>query len=407
MSSKGSNLSIVKTENSQLIREILYDNSPISRTEIAQRIALSLPTVTTNIAKLISEGAVTELSPAQDNESRSLGRRPVMLDYVPEYGYYVGIELSPYWTYVVITDLRGNLRFGKRNDLISEHYDQMLASLQEFILQGIEESRLSKEKIRGVGVCLPGFVDAETGIIHNNMRREWNGHKLASDLEARICLPVRIENNVRARAISYDLFHKNHSDSPLLYYFISHGLGCSLVIDRQVLSGSAAGAGEIGHMIVDPSGPVCNTCGNRGCLEAVASEGSIVRQCRKIVSAGIPTLLHAVCPEPEKLNITDVLKAQACNDTLVMGIVNDAIRHIGINISSLSNFISPQTIVIDSNLFTNPDNQALVLEIIQSNTFSSQHKHTSIKFLPHDSFSGAVGAAATAVKSFFLEACSE
>lgn len=405
MTIKGSNLSIVKKANSQLIREILYSNSPISRTEIAQRIALSLPTVTTNIAKLIANGAVLEISPLPAGEVNQLGRRPVMLDYNLDHGYYIGVELSPYRTYLVITDLRGNVRFQNDSDPASVLYESMLTSLGNLILESIQESSLPSNKIQGVGVCLPGFIDAELGVIHDNMRRrkEWNGHNLASDLEKLIRIPVHVENNVRARAISYNLFRQNHPGSPFLYYFISHGLGCSLVIDQEVLSGASAGAGEIGHMIVDPNGPVCGTCGNRGCLEAVASETAVVRQCRNIMEANLSAILNAICEDPRQLSITNVMKAQSCGDAIVTNIVNQAIHHLGLNIASLANFISPSAIVIDSNLFTNKDNQDLVLDIIRSNIFSHQHKQLDITFLPHDSYSGAIGAAATAVKTFFLE----
>lgn len=403
MSIKGSNLSIVKKKNSQLIREILYDNSPISRTEIAQRIALSLPTVTTNIAKLIADGAVLELSSPQEGDSKQLGRRPVMLDYSPDYRYYIGVDLSPYWTYLVITDLRGRILFQKRNDLISTQYSSMLNTLQNVIFENLREANLEKERILGVGICLPGFIDADQGIVHNNMRKDWNGHRLAADLEQLVGIPVHIENNVRARAIGFGLFHKNQSESPLLYYFISHGVGCSLVLDREVLYGASAGAGEIGHMVVDPNGPVCATCGNRGCLEAVASESAIVRQCKSIMNSGIPTIIKAICPDPENLLITDVLTAQSCKDSVAANVVNEAVRHIGLNIANLANFISPQSIVVDSNLFTYEENQSAVMEIIRNNTFSYQNKRMDITFLPHNSYSGAIGAAATAVKTFFLE----
>ncbi len=399
---KGSNLSIVKKENSQLIRKILYDNSPISRTEIAQRIALSLPTVTSNISKLISCGAVKEITSAPEADAKALGRRPVMLDYAPDYGYYIGVELSPYWTYLVITDLRGRLIFQKRNPKAVEQYSEMVAGLGQVILENIHEAGLTPSRIIGVGVCLPGFIDAESGSIYNNMRREWSNHKLAFDLEKLIVLPVRIENNVRARAIGFDLFHREYSESPLLYYFISHGIGCSMIVDRNVISGASAGAGEVGHTVVAPHGPLCQ-CGNRGCLEVVASEQAIVQQCRQLMRSGVPTLLNSICAGPDALNISDVLKAQACNDTAVVDPLNRAIGYIGLNIANLANFISPQAIVIDSNMFSVADNQRMILEIIQTNTFSFERKHIHITFLPHDSYSGAIGAAAIAVKAFFLE----
>lgn len=405
MNGKGSNLTIVKEKNLRLIRRILYEKSPISRAEIAQQMELSLPTITTNVARLLSAGILRELQ--TDADSSAPGRRPVLLEYTTDFGYFVGVDLSPYMTYIALTDLRGNVLAQDSAPAAEEDYAQMLELLSATIDRFIESSTVPRAKILGVGVCLPGFIEADSGLVRNNRRRDWNNRLFAADLQTLLSLPVRIENNVRARAIGCELFQREFDADPLLYYYVSRGLGCSLILNKEVLYGASAGAGEIGHTIVDPNGPICDTCGNRGCLDAVASENAIRKQCRQLMSAGIPTLLTMLCENPEDPTIEEILKAQACNDKLVCGVLSDAIGYIGRNISNLATFVSPRTIVILSRLFMSEENQAALMEIIRTNVFSYADKHLNVIFLPYHTHSGAIGAAATAVQRFFLEANDE
>ena len=114
-----------------------------------------------------------------------------------------------------------------------------------------------------------------------------------------------------------------------------------------------------------------------------------------------------LCENPEDPTIEEILKAQACNDKLVCGVLSDAIGYIGRNISNLATFVSPRTIVILSRLFMSEENQATLMEIIRTNVFSYADKHLNVIFLPYHTHSGAIGAAATAVQRFFLEANDE
>ena len=404
MSEKGSNLSVVKQRNSQLIREIIYENGPVFRTDIAQKLFLSLPTITTNVARLVTAGVLYELPAPEEEDAKQPGRPPVMLDFVPDYAYFAGVELGPYKTSYVLTDLRGKVLANSEQATADPDYDTMLEQVSGGIRDFLAQTPGCEKKLRGVGVCLPGFINIQRGYIHNNLRRSWNNHHLAADLQARIRLPVLIENNIRARAIGCKLFRKDISGDPMLYYFVSYGLGCALIVDGKILRGASAGAGEVGHMVWDPDGPVCEVCGNQGCLDVVASESAILRQCKQLLAAGMPSLLRELCPDPEALSFTDLLNAYEFGDKVASIVVSKAIRSIGLSVANLANFISPKTIVIDSRLFTSPSSQNLVQRTMEQNVFGYDCKDIQLVFLPHDPFGGAIGGTATAIRKFFIEA---
>lgn len=400
---RGSNLPTVRQMNSAMIREVIYNAGPISRTEVAQRLDLSLPTITNNVLPLINSGILYEFSVPDVQNSKQLGRKPVLLDYVPNFGYYVGVDLGPYNTTLALTNVRGTVFHSAIREFAPPIYDEMVAYLSKNILDFIEQSGIEREKIRGVGVCMPGFIDANRGVILNNMRKDWNGRSLASDLSERVGLPVCLENNVRAKAIGYNMTHEQQNGDPLLYYYISYGVSCALTINHRVLCGAFQGAGEIGHMIVDMDGPVCETCGNRGCLEAVASEKAIRRKCERMMEAGMDTMLQELCSEGEKLTMTAILKAYTCGDRVASIAVNGAIRQIGINIANITNLIGPQTVVVDSRLFESSESQQTVLDVIKKNIFSyEQKKEMEIVFLPHVPLNGAISAAAIAIKELLI-----
>lgn len=400
---KGRNLPIIKKKNCSLIKETIYRHSPISRIEVAQRLSLTNPTITNNVAALIGDGMVKEIGTPHYQGERPLGRRPVLLDFVPDARYVVGVELGPYNTLMLVSDLRGHVICRSSDHFAETSYTKMVETLAASILKIIADSGVDQKKIAGVGICLPGFVDTERGTVHNNLRQDWVARKLLQDVQKKISHPVCVENNVRARAIGADLFGKKVDGDPLLYYFVSYGLACSLVVDHRVLSGKAAGAGEVGHMVVEMDGPHCDTCGNNGCLEAIASENAILKRCQALLDAGVTTILRDICAEEKRLSIKDVLKAQACGDPAVTSVLSSAIRYIGINVSNLMNFISPESVLIDGRIFSAEVNQKMLTGIVAKNVFGGVHKGYRIQFVEYDKLGGAKGAAAIAVKKFVLE----
>ena len=128
-----------------------------------------------------------------------------------------------------------------------------------------------------IGIGIPGAVDPSTGRVTHAVNLGLEGLELGAELTRRLGRPVRIDNDVNAAALGAFHLLEKHENLSMAYLNLGTGLAAGIVIDGQVWRGSRGTAGEIGHIPVDPNGPEC-PCGQRGCLEMLASGSAIARQ---------------------------------------------------------------------------------------------------------------------------------
>ena len=244
MTARGTNLPRVKKQNEALIKEIIYKYGPISRSKIAEMLSLTPPTITTNVSSLIERGLVYEFA-AEDSdvEERSLGRKPIKINFIQDARYAIGVEMNPYQMAICMLDLRGNEKISMKYPPMNGVYVEEMDMLARNIDKLISESGVDPEKILGVGMGLPGFVESKVGI-----KTGWNNKNIARDLSRRLDIPVLIENNARARAIGEEMFGKTLRPDSFAYYLISYGIACPLFVKNRMITGENASAGEAGDM---------------------------------------------------------------------------------------------------------------------------------------------------------------
>lgn len=399
MNERGSNHQLLKQNNHNLIKKYIYRNSPVSRVEIAHQLGLTTATITGMVNPMISAGLVRE-TVAQAEETKSAGRPRMMLEFVPEAYYVCGIDVGVYQTNYMLTDIRGNIVAFRHTDQLLDEYPVTLERLSEEIPDFLKESGIPREKILGVGICLPGMIDGSVDKIYDIFHEGWTEHNLCAELGQRLGLKVEVENNVRARAISAELFDRIVKAEPFAYFFVSFGVACQMIIDGKVLYGQSAAAGEIGHTVVQRNGPVCPTCGNRGCLEALTGERAILQQCRDIMATDTPTMLKELCPDSGALTMEQVLRAQELGDKAVSQLIEDAIEYLGIALANTINLISPRAVVLEGRILSTAKNQERMLRTVEQYMFHIHSGMIDFTFLPYDPDRGARAAAAVVVKEF-------
>ena len=399
MNERGSNHQLLKQNNHNLIKKYIYRNSPISRVEIAHQLGLTTATITGMVNPMISSGLLRE-TVAPTEEGKGAGRPRMMLEFVPEAYYICGVDVGVYHTNYVVTDIRGNVISTRHTEQRLGEYHVTLERLTREILLFLSGSGIPREKILGVGICLPGMIDGSVDKIYDIFYEGWTEHNLCADLSQRLGLKVEVENNVRARAIGAELFDRIVKAEPFAYFFVSFGVACQMIIDGKVLYGQSAAAGEIGHTVVQRNGPVCPTCGNRGCLEALTGERAILQQCRDIMATDVPTELRELCRDPKTLTMDQVLKAQEMGDVAVGNIIADAIEYLGIALANTINLISPRAIVLEGRILSTPKNQARMIQTVEQYMFHIHSGMVDFTFLPYDPDRGARAAAAVVVREF-------
>ena len=128
-----------------------------------------------------------------------------------------------------------------------------------------------------IGIGIPGAVDPATGRVTHAVNLGLEGLELGSELSGRLGRPVRIDNDVNAAALGAFRLLEKHDDQSMAFLNLGTGLAAGIIINGAIWRGSRGTAGEIGHIPVDPNGPEC-PCGQRGCLEMLASGSAIARQ---------------------------------------------------------------------------------------------------------------------------------
>lgn len=396
----GGNLSRVKLSNQVAIRKMIYHYGPITRAEIAKRLNLTLPTITTNVNTMLSEGVLLEVAPPASDE-KAIGRPANPVDVAAGCAYFIGVEMRGARRQLCVTDMRGRILYEDSSEVPCVDYDIALRSACEMIRDVIQKKVVPPEKIARIGFCVPGLVDPEKGLLVVHPGYSWIDKPLCQDI-ARLTgfqKPIVIENNARARAYGAQMFHSEAtlSSNTFAYMFISTGIACPLILNNGLMSFLALGAGEVGHMVLDPLGPKC-VCGNRGCLEAVSSDSAIIRDCQSAIAAGEAPILASLC-QGNPPTMEQILKAQEAGEPAVNNVIHRALYYIGLAIANIYNFIRPDVLMVEGHLFTNTNNRKIMLNTVNDNLYSTI-KDADFEFVDPDNRSGALGAAATAIENY-------
>ena len=395
---KGSNLERIRNVNVNAILDVIYEYGPISRTEIAERLSLTPPAITLNVAPFIESGLLYEIQSNQKDSNRTLGRPRVLLDFKADAFYTIGVDIGPFATYACLVDIRGNVMLEEEHPVCPSDYDSALDHIASVVNGILSKGIVPRERILSACLGIPGFVDTSAGILRYGSVSKWRNKSIASDVTKLIGIPCLIENNARCRALSVEMFGHEHLPDTYVFLFIAKGIGCQLKIGKRAYTGAGVAAGEIGHMVLDRKGPLCPTCGNHGCLEAFSSEVSIKNNCIAMVESGRETLLTSICPDPRNLTIKDILEAERMGDREVCRIMEDAMVNLGIAMANAINLLSPPLVLVDGYVMKVPRNAGLFMSSVQENLFGVGMSDVEIRFVEFNKFRTAHGAAARAIR---------
>jgi glucokinase len=199
-----------------------------------------------------------------------------------------------------------------------------------------------------VGVSFGGPVDAATGtVVQSHHVEGWDHLPLAACLEEALARPVIVENDANAVALGEYYYGAGLGVESLVYVTVSTGIGGGLILGGRLWRGHHGVAGEIGHMVVRPGGPLC-TCGNRGCLESLASGLSIARRAREALAAGEPgeQLLALAGGDPQSITAELVFHAARGGDAVSARVVTAAADDLGLAIAMLCSLIDPGRVIL-------------------------------------------------------------
>jgi N-acetylglucosamine repressor len=341
---KASDTRILKSINLVAVLSALRQIGPASRADISRITKLTPATVSSIISLLISQGIAKEVGYGES----SGGRPPVMIEFNPKAFYLAGVDLGATKAIAVVTDLEGNIITRTRMELdVNEGCESVMSNLFRVTESTLEQAADAHGKIAGLGLSVPGLIDAELGIsVFAPNIPGWRNIPLVKVFQDKFHVPCKVENDARAMAIGEAMFGAGQGYANILCVNVGRGIGAGIIINGEIYRGKQGGAGELGHITIDPEGPVC-PCGNHGCLEVMAAGPAIASSAVKAVRAGESTLIRdLVDGNTEDITAEIVSLAAKKGDVLAEGLIRQAGRRLGIGIANAVNMLSPEIVII-------------------------------------------------------------
>lgn len=392
------NLPRSKTSSQAAILRAIYHFGPVKRSQVAEYLGLTMPTITTNVNDMIAQGIVRETGLTAPQPGYS-GRRARPVDIVPESRHFIGIEMQGTRWAICLLNYRGEALYTRNGETPRQDYSENIKLVSQLVQRTVSVCGLNLDDITGIGICTPGLVNRKQGILETRVGLNWSNKDIRSDIAGLTGYtgPISVENNACARAYGVQLFQPELLTEcrSFAYLFISDGIACPLVPVTADPVGSVVGMGELGHMIMNPKGPVCR-CGNCGCLEAYSSDWALVTLCSEALEQGKAPILRELCGGLRP-SMETIVAAQAAGDRDVNEIIQQAMYVLGLAVVNINNFAGPSLMTIEGKLFQSKVNQDALLDVVQQNLCSVIRSHTEIVFVEPDHLSGAKGAAALSI----------
>jgi glucokinase-like ROK family protein len=347
--------------------DALRGRGTASRAEIARATGLSRSTVSSIVSDLIAAGLLTEQAEATGvAHGEAGGRPPVLLSLNPSAGLAVGVDFGHTHLRVAVSDLSHEVLAESRRELDVDHSaEEGLNAAAELVDQVLREAKVDRKGVIGVGMGLPGPINQATGAVgSSSILPGWVGVNAAVEMEHRLRLPVRVENDANLGALAEFVWGSGRGHSDVIYIKLSSGVGAGLLFGGKLHEGAGGTAGEIGHIPAQNGTAICR-CGSRGCLETVASARAIAEQ----VGAS----------RGEHVSPRDLLELIAKEDPAASRLIGEAGREIGVALAGLCNLVNPNCVIIGGDLsaagelITDP-----VLESIRRYAITSAAEQVSV-----------------------------
>ena len=323
--SPGSTASL-RSANQQRVVDVLRSGEQVTQADLARQTGLAPATVSSIVRDLAAAGLVT-------TEPGS-GRRGTTVTLAPAAGVVAGVDFGHSHVSVALGDLTGTLLAERRAPLDSGHQSHTGLDAAAGLLEDVlADAGLELASLRSLGMGLPAPMT--DGVVRSSaILPGWVGVNALHAARERFGLEVHVENdaNLGALAEHRQGVARGHANS--VFVKVSSGVGAGIVLEGRLFHGSGGTAGEIGHLTLDESGPVCR-CGSRGCLEAYTSTGAL------------QAMMHTQMPGA---GVDEIVAAAREGNVSAVRALEDAGLHLGWALASVVNLLNPGLVVVGGDM---------------------------------------------------------
>ena len=319
--------------NSETVK-CLYYNKLLASADISNYTGKSIPHATKVLNELIKEGYVEEKGFA----SSSGGRKPLNYSLVANTHYLLSVAMDQFSAQMVMVDMSNAFVTDIKRYEFNIH-ELQTETLIVYINQFISSTSIHKNKIIGVGITMPGFVDTEKGINYTYLPVPHQ--TLVEYIEQSISIPVFLDNDSTAIALAEQKFGVAAHLKNVMVLNLGWGIGLGMILDDKIFRGNNGLAGEFSHIPLFKNGKLC-TCGKHGCLETEASLIAVTATAKEGIKQGQATSLVNYDDIDADTIISEAIKGDRFSVTLI----SEAAYHVGEGLAILIHLMNPAAIVL-------------------------------------------------------------
>ena len=303
MSYKGDNLMSVKRTNRSVALRALHEKGAMSRKRLAESMNLTPAAITKIVGEMISDGLISE---GEILSSGNAGRREILIDINTTAACGLGILINLRHAILSATWLDGSVIFSEEIAIPANAPTEKTARLLAArLLELLEKNGIERERVVGLGIAVRGITSEDGRIVRNSFGAlaefEYPLCELFEELTGFRCM---MENNVRSLLAAQMFLSRDETTGSQFFLRCGYGIGAALSIDGKIWHGVTAQCAEIGHIpVIRRGGKPCH-CGKSGCLETIASPGSIREDALAILSEEKTPLLWRKSQEQGKENLS-------------------------------------------------------------------------------------------------------
>ena len=332
--------SVVEIKKSRLkrvsLRE-LYLNGAQTLSDLSRVCHTSVPSMTSLINELVQENWVVELG---TGTSKS-GRKPALYGLTPINRYVLVWDIDKYQSQCVLFNLNHKVVYKETFSLLLFQHADYASYLIEQTQNVLEFNGIDPTQLLGVGVSMPGLIEAQTGLNYTYPTLE--NQPLSHILTAQLDVPAFILNDAKAVALGENRFGLAKGIDHVFAINADWGIGLGILINGEVFQGSAGFSGELGHIQVRPDGELCS-CGKTGCLETVSSSSALIRRAKEEILGGRVSVLGY---NTEQINSSMIIEAAHNGDELCIDLLHEIGFELGKALAIAVYLFNPQMIIVD------------------------------------------------------------
>lgn len=364
-------ISNARTSPKKRIYTLIAEHGTLSKAELLAHTAMTSSTLT----RLLEEMAAERLILTAKLGPSSGGRRPILYETNPAYGYMFGLEISRFHSSLGFFDLRLNpmsfTRWRMDGAMTPSRFVEHAEASMKAILH---DHGISPEQVIGTGIGAVGPLDRVRGTILKPMyypAAGWVDVPICRMLEEATGIPAQLENGANTALMGEHWSMRHASPQHMLYVHAGVGLRSAMMSYGQIIHGSIDMEGAIGQMIIQTDGPRLHEDGNFGALEAFVTVQALERQAQSLARLGrspLTDLFPAL--QPEQIRYDTLLLALRQEHPYAVELFQRSATHLGIGLANMINMLHPETVILGGVLMNSHENYyRTAIEVARKNTY--------------------------------------